>query len=84
MDYFEVITDSITGKQTIRPYTPEEIAVVIAASIPTFARQQSARAAAYRAESDPLFFMAQRGKATQQEWLDKISEIEARFPYPEE
>lgn len=25
MDYFEVITDASTGKQTIRPYTPEEI-----------------------------------------------------------
>jgi len=25
----------------------------------------------------------QRGKATQQQWLDKIAEIEARFPYPE-
>lgn len=26
MDYFEVITDASTGNQTIRPYTPEEIA----------------------------------------------------------
>lgn len=83
MDYFEVITDASTGEQTIRPYTPEEIAAVIAASIPTFAQQQAARAAAYALEADPLFFMAQRGKATQQEWLDKIAEIEARFPYPE-
>lgn len=83
MDYFEVITDASTGEQTIRPYTPEEIAAVIAASIPTFAQQQAARAAAYALEADPLFFMAQRGKATQQQWLDKIAEIEARFPYPE-
>lgn len=83
MDYFEVITDATTGEQTIRPYTAEEIAAVIAASIPTFAQQQAARAEAYRAEADPLFFQAQRGKATQQEWLDKIAEIEARFPYPE-
>lgn len=50
---------------------------------PTLEQQQAARAAAYRAEADPLFFQAQRGKATQQEWLDKIAEIEARFPYPE-
>ena len=41
------------------------------------------REEAYRNEADPLFFQAQRGKATQQEWLDKIAEIEARFPYPE-
>jgi len=28
MDYFEVITDAQTGEQTIRPYTPEEIAAI--------------------------------------------------------
>ena len=83
MDYFEVITNASTGEQTIRPYTAEEIAAVIAASIPTLEQQQAARAAAYRAEADPLFFQAQRGKATEAEWLDKIAEIEARFPYPE-
>jgi hypothetical protein len=50
---------------------------------PTLEQQRAARATAYALEADPLFFMAQRGKATQQEWLDKIAEIEARFPYPE-
>ena len=39
------------------------------------------RAAAYKLEADPLFFKAQRGEATQQEWLDKITEIQQRFPY---
>jgi hypothetical protein len=38
------------------------------------------RRAAYAAESDPLFFMAQRGEATQQQWLDKIAEIKSRWP----
>jgi len=38
------------------------------------------RHAAYVAESDPLFFKWQRGEATQQEWLDKIAEIKARWP----
>lgn len=32
MDYFEVITDANTGQQTIRPYTPEEIATAQAAA----------------------------------------------------
>ena len=32
MDYFEVITDASTGEQTIRPYTPEEIATAQAAA----------------------------------------------------
>ena len=51
--------------------------------VPTREEQEAKRAEAYRAEADTLFFQAQRGKATQQEWLDKIAEIEARFPYPE-
>lgn len=83
MDYFEVITDANTGKQTIRPYTAEEIAAAIAASIPTLEQQQAARALAYKNEADPLFFKAQRSEATEQEWLDKIEEIKLRYPYPE-
>ena len=39
------------------------------------------RAKAYAAEADSLFFKAQRGEATQQEWLDKVAEIQQRYPY---
>jgi hypothetical protein len=42
------------------------------------------RADAYRAEADPLYFKAQRGEATNDEWLAKVAEIKARFPYPSE
>lgn len=38
------------------------------------------RRQAYQLESDPLFFKAQRGEATMQDWLDKIAEIKARWP----
>ena len=38
------------------------------------------RAEAYRNESDPLFFKAQRGEVTHEEWLDKVNEIKARYP----
>ena len=38
------------------------------------------RQSAYQTESDPLFFKSQRGEATEQDWLDKIAEIKARFP----
>ena len=38
---------------------------------------------AYRAEADPLFFKVHRGEATQQQWLDKVAEIKARYPKPE-
>jgi hypothetical protein len=42
-----------------------------------------ARAAAYAAEADPLFFKAQRGEATAEEWDAKVQEIRVRHPYPE-
>jgi hypothetical protein len=67
-------------KWLIEPASSEEVVQRIA----DLAQNAKAnRAAAYATESDPLFFKAQRGKATHQEWLDKIAEIEARFPYPE-
>jgi len=40
------------------------------------------RHTAYVAESDPLFFQWQRGEATEQDWLDKVAEIQARYPDP--
>lgn len=42
---------------------------------------KESRAIAYRKEADPLFFKAQRGEATEQEWLDKVAEIQQRYPY---
>jgi hypothetical protein len=42
------------------------------------------RQAAYASESDPIFFMAQRGEATMEEWEAKVAEIKARYPYPAE
>jgi len=42
------------------------------------------RAAAYAREADPLFFKAQRGEATLEEWQTKVDEIRKRFPYAEE
>ena len=43
--------------------------------------QSNKRHATYVLESDPIFFKSQRGEATHQEWLDKIAEIDARYPY---
>ena len=63
--------------------TEEEINAEIArlqAELPNKLAKEN-RAAAYKLEADPLFFKAQRGEATQQEWLDKIEEIKQRFPY---
>jgi hypothetical protein len=45
---------------------------------------QRNRAAAYSTEADPLFFKAQRGEATIEEWEAKVEEIRQRYPYPAE
>jgi hypothetical protein len=44
---------------------------------------KSARAAAYAAEADALFFKAQRGEIEMAEWEAKVEEIRNRFPYPD-
>jgi hypothetical protein len=41
-------------------------------------RQQ--RRMAYETEADPLFFKAQRGENTMEEWLAKVEEIKQRYP----
>jgi len=42
---------------------------------------RQSRLTAFEQEADPLFFGWQRGENTEQEWLDKVAEIRARFPY---
>lgn len=51
--------------------------------VPIKSEQESLRQAAYISESDPIFFMAQRGEATMEEWTAKVAEIKARYPYPD-
>jgi len=43
--------------------------------------QEQRRAAAFREESDPLFFSWQRSEGTEQDWLNKVAEVRARHPY---
>ena len=81
-DFTEVITDAATGEVTVRPFTPEEIAAILAKQ-PSREDQEAARRAAYVVEADPIFFMSQRGEATLAEWEAKVAEIKARFPYPQ-
>ena len=56
----------------------------VGASPVTKDQQEALRRIAYVSEADTLFFMAQRGEATMEEWQAKVSEIKSRFPYPEE
>ena len=43
------------------------------------AHQETLRIRAYRDEADPLFFKWQRGEATQQEWLDAVASVKAKY-----
>ena len=61
-----------------------DAAAAIVAQEQTLALAQRNRALAYAAEADPLFFKAQRGEATIEEWQAKVAEIRSRYPYPGE
>ena len=60
--------------------------VAVAAEVARLTSLEPARIAtenrrnAYIAEADALFFKAQRGEATMEEWQAKVAEIKARFP----
>ena len=57
------------------------------AAVETKAAQMQAqqqRAAAYAAEADPLFFKAQRGEVSMDDWTAAVEAIRARYPYPTE
>jgi hypothetical protein len=41
----------------------------------------AARAVAYKAEADPLFFYWQAGEGSEEAWLEKRAEIRDRYPY---
>ena len=61
----------------------ESLRVVPPAEQLTTEQITALRAAAYRDEADPLYFKAQRGEATMEEWLAKVEEIKARYPKQE-
>lgn len=44
-------------------------------------QQSELRAKAYPIDSDPIFFQYQRGIKTQQEWLDAVAAVQAKYPY---
>jgi hypothetical protein len=62
--------------------TQAELDALWASTQTTVANQQADtnRHNAYVAESDPLFFKAQRGEGTMAEWEAKVAEIKARYP----
>lgn len=78
-----VFVDAATGEVIERELTADEIAAITptdaALTAQRTAQVEALRRGAYAAEADPLFFKWQRGEATQQQWLDKVAEIRARY-----
>jgi hypothetical protein len=64
-----------------KPSDPEQAPEYIKSMFNMAQRQN--RAQAYKNEADVLFFKAQRGEATTEEWLAKVEEIKEQFPYQE-
>lgn len=70
------------GNQVQLDQAKVDAAAVIVAKEQALATAQRNRATAYTTEADPLFFKAQRGEATIEEWEAKVAEIRTRYPYP--
>ena len=69
--------------------TPEEVAIQDAYLDSFYEREvqlvKQLRHAAYTAPdgSDAIRMKIHQGEATEQEWLERIEEINAQYPYPE-
>lgn len=78
--------DVATNERTEKELTNDEATSFTISEIDqqaaTQIRIKEGRRDAFMMEADPLFFGWQRGENTEQEWLDKVAEIRARYPYP--
>ena len=63
------------------PITQEEADKIIEANKPKPSPEvlRKMKQDAFQAEADPLFFKAQRGEATMEQWKAKVEEINQRF-----
>lgn len=48
---------------------------------PSNAEQEQNRLKAYQEQSDPIFFLFQRGEATEEEWKEEIEKVKQQYPY---
>lgn len=71
----------VAGKPVQLDQAKVDAAAVVVAQEQVLATAQRNRSAAFAAEADPLFFKAQRGEATLDEWSAKVEEIRTRYPY---
>lgn len=69
------ITGTVSVSEVADDYeTPNQIAVYNE-------EQRAKRAEAYKEQTDAMYFQAQRGDITEQDWLDAVDAIKAKYPY---
>lgn len=73
-------------EEEISPLNEEEEQRIAALKV---SHAEAVRRKVFQDEADPIFFKAQRGEATMEEWEAKVAEIKARFeqnptPTPDE
>lgn len=81
-EYSTLMDAQAAGKKIVAGTGGRPKAVDHAPITPNAEEIKIARAAAYKSEADPLFFKAQRGEATMDEWKAKVEEIKVRYPDP--
>lgn len=73
MSYFEVITDAHTGEQTVRPFSPDEVAAIEAAQAAALAAEREAMSLTF---AQLLIGLVSEGWITAAEgraWRDRVS-----------
>ncbi|MDO5101485.1 MAG: hypothetical protein Q4D91_01055 [Lautropia sp.] len=79
--YLELMAGQAVGKSIEAcPVNGARLVEYVPTAKDITAAVDAARHAAYADEADPLFFKAQRGEATMEDWQAKVDEIKARYP----
>ena len=78
-----ILKKEITGPATISEVPDDWVdpAYIVQQNLAFNKEQSKKRQLEYTLYSDPIYFLWQRGQATEQEWLDEIAAIKFRYPY---
>jgi len=78
-----VLTKEITGLAAISEVADDWVdpSYIVQQNAAFNKEQSKKRQVEYTTISDPIFFQWQRGSKTEQEWIDEVNAIKARYPY---
>jgi hypothetical protein len=78
-----ILKKEVTGPATISEVPDDWVdPSYIAQENAAYNKEQSIkRQVKYTTISDPIYFLWQRGQATEQDWLDAVASIKLEFPY---